>query len=79
MKSFDSRKWLGFVIGSTAVILMICGVCVFILDPFFHYREPANNLIYGTIVRNDSGENRGNDTIDTIRKILSIPRNILSR
>ena len=63
MKSFDSRKWLGFVIGSTAVILMICGVCVFILDPFFHYREPANDLIYGTIVRNDSGEGYMNSGI----------------
>lgn len=47
MKNFNSGKWLGIVLSSVITILLLCGACVFIFDPYFHYREPDNGLIYG--------------------------------
>lgn len=57
MKNFNSGKWLGIVLSGVIIILMLCGVCVFVLDPYFHYRRPDNGLIYGIIV-NDPDEER---------------------
>lgn len=42
----SSKKWFISVIFSVLIILLTCGLCVFGLDPYFHYRKPNNSLTY---------------------------------
>lgn len=36
--------------GESTFILFACSLCVYIIDPYFHYRRPQNELIYGVNV-----------------------------
>ncbi len=56
MKNFNSGKWIGIVLSGVITILLLCGVCAFVLDPYFHYRKPDNGLIYGIIVSDPDEE-----------------------
>lgn len=50
MKKADSKRWFIGVVLSLVFILLLCGLCVYIIDPFFHYRKPHDGLIYGNNV-----------------------------
>lgn len=47
MKYMDSKRWFFSVVLSLAFIFFACGLCVYIIDPYFHYRRPDNRLTYG--------------------------------
>lgn len=46
MRNIDSKKWFLMVLFNGVAVFLICGVCVFVLDPYFHYRKPNNGLVY---------------------------------
>lgn len=48
MKKIDSKKWFIGMILSLSVIFLACSLCVFILDPFLHYRQANHGMIYYT-------------------------------
>ncbi|MCH5250249.1 MAG: hypothetical protein J1E98_09955 [Lachnospiraceae bacterium] len=48
MKKIDSKKWFIGMVSSLAVIFLACGLCVFIIDPFLHYRQAKHGMIFHT-------------------------------
>ena len=47
MRNMDSKRWFLGILISAIFIFLSCGLCIYIIDPYFHYRRPSNGLIYG--------------------------------
>lgn len=48
MRKLDSKKWFISMILGLVIIYLVCGLCVFILDPFLHYRQASHGMIFHT-------------------------------
>ncbi len=49
----DSKKWfLGMILNLT-IVFTVCILCVFIIDPFMHYRKATHGLIFHTTTETD--------------------------
>ena len=63
MRNLDSKKWIMIVLFNVLTFFLICGVSIFILDPYFHYRKPNNGLVYYKVDNDPDAERYMNSGI----------------
>lgn len=63
MRNMDSKKWFLIVLFNVLTVFLICGACIYILDPYFHYRKPNNGLVYYKVPNDPDAERYMNSGI----------------